>query len=60
MRLAVQLIIRQVVANLVSYLIHMGQKEWGYGAAAPPDFGVLHRILIFCNRTLFGQLISPT
>ena len=25
-------------------------KGWGYGVAAPPDFRVLHRILIFAIK----------
>jgi len=26
---------------------HKWRKGWGYGAAAPPDLRMLHRILIF-------------
>ena len=38
---------------------HRRQKGWGYVAATPPDFRVLHRILIFTIEILFSQLISP-
>ena len=37
--------------------IHRWWKGWGYGAVSPPDFRVLHRILIF--KIFFGQLVSP-
>ena len=34
-------------------------KGWGYGAAALPDYRVLHSILYFAIQILFGQIISP-
>ena len=39
--------------------VHRRWKGWGYGAAAPPDFRVLHRILIFCNINIIWPVNQP-
>ena len=47
------------ITKLIISCIHRRQKGWGYGAAAPPDFGVLHRILSFCNRNIVWSVNWP-
>ena len=39
---------------------HRRRKEWGYGAAAPPDFKSAHRILFFTIEIFSCLSISPT